>query len=51
MSDIPFHRTVMGRDYYDRTLPELVRQITRLNDLVERLVAHLETKDDPPCRT
>ena len=37
MSDVPFHATRMGQQFYERTLPELVRQITRLADAVERL--------------
>jgi len=31
-----FHETKMGRDFYDRTVPELVRQLTRLNQNLER---------------
>jgi hypothetical protein len=38
MTDVAFHRTRMGHTFYEHTLPELVRQITRLNDLLERLV-------------
>jgi hypothetical protein len=34
MSDIQFFETKMGRQYYDVTMPELVRQIHRLNDLL-----------------
>ena len=37
MSD-DFYRTRMGQTFYERTLPELVKQLTRLNDLLERLV-------------
>jgi len=36
--DIPFHATRMGQQFYERTLPELVRQVARLADAVERLV-------------
>ena len=36
MSD--FFRTRMGAIYYDHTLPELVRQLTRIADLLERLI-------------
>lgn len=32
MSEIPFYQTRMGRTYYEVTLPELVREIHRLND-------------------
>jgi hypothetical protein len=38
MSDVPFHATRLGQVFYERTLPELVRQITRLADAVEKLV-------------
>ena len=38
MSDVPFYRTVMGQRFYDHTIPELVRQLTRLNALLERLL-------------
>ena len=44
MSDVDFYRTRMGHTYYEHTLPELVRQIKRLNDLLERLV---EKSDQP----
>lgn len=47
MSDIDFHRTVMGHRFYESTMPELVRQLTRLNSLLERLVEKLP---EPPAR-
>lgn len=36
MSDVPLHATRTGQRFYERTLPELVRQIERLNELLER---------------
>ena len=45
MSNIPFHRTRMGQQFYDKTMPELVRQISRLNDLLERLLARLPERE------
>jgi hypothetical protein len=42
VTDIPFHQTAMGRDFYDRNVPELVRQIVRLNELLERLLARVD---------
>ena len=39
MSEIPFYKTRMGQQFYDRTIPELVKQLERLNDLLERVVA------------
>lgn len=46
MSDVAFHRTRMGHTFYEHTLPELVRHITRLNDLLERLVENTNRTDD-----
>ena len=37
MSETPFHQTAMGRDFYERTIPALVREISRLSDLLEKL--------------
>lgn len=42
MSDIQFFQTAMGRTFYERTLPELVRELARLNANVERLTAAIE---------
>lgn len=39
MSDIPFYRTQMGHRFYEATAPSLVRELARLNDNLERLVA------------
>ncbi len=39
MNETPFFMTRMGHTYYEHTMPELVRQITRLNELLERLIA------------
>ena len=44
MSGINFHDTVMGRRFYEHTVPELVRQLTRLSDVLEKLV---EQQPDP----
>ena len=38
---VPFQNTVMGRRFFEHTVPELVRQLTRLNDVLERLVDRL----------
>ena len=42
MSDVEFYQTRAGRTYYEKTLSELVEQVRRLADAVERLVAQLE---------
>ena len=47
MGDIDFHRTQMGRRFYEQTMPSLVRELTRLNDLIERLVDRLPPAGQP----
>jgi len=39
---LDFYRTAAGRTYFDATLPAIVREIARLNDALERVVALLE---------
>ena len=39
MSDAHFFRSTMGHRFFEHTMPELVRQLTRLNDLLERSLA------------
>ena len=36
MSGAPFHQTRMSQRIYGQTMQELVRQLTRLNDLLEK---------------
>ena len=31
MTDVPFHATRMGQRFYEHTVPELARQLSRLN--------------------
>lgn len=47
MSEIPFHATVMGRRFYEHTMPELVRQVAQLNEHLERLVNAAEASPNP----
>ena len=42
MSEIPFHATRMGQRFYEHTMPELVRQLTRLNESLEQLIDRRE---------
>ena len=42
MSGPQFFETRMGRQYYEVTLPELVRQLNRLNDLLALGVEQME---------
>lgn len=36
MSDTPFYLTGMGRKFYEGTMPDLVEQLKRLNDNLEK---------------
>jgi hypothetical protein len=38
MSQIQFHETRAGAEFYRRTMPELVKQLTRIADALERVV-------------
>ena len=46
MSETPFFKTRMGQRFYERTMPELVKQLERLNDLLERAIAQRTRADD-----
>ncbi len=35
MAEVPFYATRMGRQFYESTMPRLVEQLERLNDLLE----------------
>ena len=48
MSDPKFFQTGMGHRFYEHTVPELLKQLTRLNDLLERLVTAKESTDGTP---
>jgi len=47
MSDIPFYRTQMGQRFYEGTVPSLVRELSRLNANLERLVTTAERGQTP----
>ena len=53
VSETPFYKTRMGQQFYDRTVPDLVQQLQRLNETLERLATLLDRQDDEnkPCRT
>ena len=42
MSEIQFYQTRMGKQFYEVTVPELTRQIARLNDNLALLVEALD---------
>ena len=45
MSEIPFHATRMGQRFYEHTVPELVSQIERLNQNLERMMTWTDNND------
>lgn len=44
MSDTPFHMTVMGRRFFEATMPALVEVLEQINRNLDRLAA----KGDQP---
>jgi len=44
--EIPLHKTAMGRDFFDRNMPALVKQLSRLNDNLEKLIKQNEPKEE-----
>lgn len=37
-----FHQTIMGRTFFEGTMPALVRELKRLNDNIEKLIKSKE---------
>jgi hypothetical protein len=46
MSGPQFFQTPMGRRFYEHTLPELVKQIERLNEALEALLVVWAKKEE-----
>ena len=48
MSDVQFFQTRMGKTYYEVTLPNIARELHRLNDMLALAVELMEkkTKDE-----
>jgi len=44
-----FFRTRMGQTFYEATMPSLVRELARLNQNLERLVALVEKREAKPA--
>ena len=42
MDYAPFYKTRMGEKFICKTVPDLIRQLERLNDLLERLVTNFD---------
>ena len=45
MSEPKFFQTRMGHRYYEQTVPALVEQLARLNELLDRIASQLERKE------
>ena len=45
MNETPFFKTRMGQRFYEQTMPELVKQLERVGDILERLLTWLEERD------
>ena len=41
MNNVPFHLTRMGARYYEHTAPALARELERLNNSLEKLLAYV----------
>ena len=41
MNHVPFHLTRMGARYYEHTAPMLARELERLNNNLEKLLANV----------
>ena len=50
MSEPKFFQTRMGRQFYEHTMPELVRQLERLSEMLERLTKQRESGGQDPDR-
>ena len=47
MNETPFYLTKSGRQYYEVTMPELVRELHRLNEMFALYVELLEKQTVP----
>ena len=45
MTDVLFHTTRMGARFYEHTVPEIARQLARLNDHLERLIEYYNAEE------
>lgn len=44
MTDVPFFKTAMGRDFFDRNVPKLIKELERLNTNIEKLIKQKEAE-------
>jgi hypothetical protein len=46
VSGIDFHRTVMGAKFYNKDVPDLVRNLARIADALEKIVSNMGKEED-----
>lgn len=46
MSETPFFKTAMGRDFFDRNIPLLVKELQKLNKNLADLLQKMEDKKE-----
>jgi hypothetical protein len=46
MDYAPFYKTRMGEKFLCKTVPDLIKQLERLNDVLERLAQQQDQNDD-----
>ena len=46
MSEPKFFQTRMGHRFYEHTMPELVKQLERLNELLEQVASRVHTQNE-----
>lgn len=50
VAEIPFHSTAMGRTFLEYTMPELVRELKKLNANLEKFNARAEVVEEKELR-
>ena len=43
MSEVPFHLTTQGRQFFESTVPRLVDELARLNEALARIAVALDS--------
>jgi hypothetical protein len=44
--ETPFYKTAMGRDFFDRNVPLLVKELQKLNENLAKLIKQNEPKEE-----
>lgn len=44
----PFHKTATGREFFDRGIPAIIRELRRLNENLEKVIKKYETPEVKP---